>query len=256
VGFVHGVMNTDNTSISGETIDYGPCAFLDEFDPGKTFSSIDHGGRYAFGNQPRIALWNLARLAEALSPLLESAEDETARVLTAHLQRFGPRFEAAYARALRDKLGLAREEDGDGGLAEEVLGLLAADAVDYTVFFRRLCDAATVGGHPSAESRVVSLFRDTHGIQGWLDRWRQRLEAEDLAPEARAGAMRRVNPAFIPRNHRLEEAIEAATRRGDFGPFQTLMRVLGRPYDDQPENAHLADPPSEDQRVTQTFCGT
>jgi uncharacterized protein YdiU (UPF0061 family) len=261
VGFVHGVMNTDNTAVSGETIDYGPCAFLDEYDPEKTFSSIDHGGRYAFRNQPRIALWNLARFAEALAPLLASGGDEeTVRVLTEHLQRFGPRFEAAYTRALRAKLGLTREEDGDRGLAEDALAHLASDAVDYTVFFRRLCDAAAAGadGAASADAGIVSLFRDAHGIQGWLGDWRRRLgrETEDVSPEARAGAMRRANPAFIPRNHRIEEAIDAAVRRGDFGPFETLMRVLARPYEEQQEHGHLADAPTEDQRVTQTFCGT
>jgi uncharacterized protein YdiU (UPF0061 family) len=256
VGFVHGVMNTDNTAISGETIDYGPCAFLDEYDPGKTFSSIDHGRRYAFANQPRIALWNLVRLAEALSPLLASEEADVARVLTEHLQRFGPRFEAAHTRALRGKLGLTREEDGDSGLAEDVLAHLASDEVDYTVFFRRLCDVAAAGADPSADTGVVSLFRDRQGAQHWLDHWRRRLATEDVSPEARATAMRRANPAFIPRNHRIEEAIRAAVQRSDFGPFETLMRVLGRPYDDQPEHAALAVPPTEEQRVRRTFCGT
>ncbi len=256
IGFVHGVMNTDNTAISGETIDYGPCAFLDEYDPDKKFSSIDHGGRYAFRNQPRIALWNLARLAEALAPLVATVEGDPVRVLTEHLQRFGPRFEAAYTRALRDKLGLIREEDGDRELAEEALALLASDAVDYTVFFRRLCDVAAGAPGPGAEPELVSLFRDPHEIREWLGRWRKRVAAEDVPPDERAGAMRRANPAFIPRNHRVEEAIAAAVRRSDFGPFEVLMRVLARPYDDQPESAHLADPPAEEQRVRQTFCGT
>jgi uncharacterized protein YdiU (UPF0061 family) len=256
VGFVHGVMNTDNTAISGETIDYGPCAFLDEYDPDKTFSSIDRGGRYAFHNQPRIALWNLARFAETLAPLLAGEQDETVRILTEHLQRFGPRFEAVHVRALRAKLGLTREEDGDRGLAEDLLTTLASDAVDFTVFFRRLCDVAAAGADDSADTGVTSLFRDARGMKDWLAGWRRRLAVEDVSPEARAAAMRRVNPAFIPRNHRVEEAIDAAVRRGDTGPFETLMRVLATPYDDQPEHAHLADPPTEEQRVLQTFCGT
>jgi uncharacterized protein YdiU (UPF0061 family) len=255
VGFVHGVMNTDNTAISGETIDYGPCAFLDEYDPEKKFSSIDRGGRYAFRNQPRIALWNLARLAEALAPLLAGEHDDIVRILTEHLQRFGPRFEAAYTRALRAKLGLSREEDRDRGLAEEALALLASDAVDYTVFFRRLCEVAAANANPGAEAGLVSLFRDPQVIVEWLGTWRKRLTNEDVSPDARSDAMRRANPAFIPRNHRVEEAIAAAVR-GDFAPFELLMRVLSRPHDDQPEHAHLADPPAEDQRVQQTFCGT
>jgi uncharacterized protein YdiU (UPF0061 family) len=256
VGFVHGVMNTDNTTVSGETIDYGPCAFLDEYDPGKTFSSIDHGGRYAFGNQPRIALWNLARLAEALSPLLASEEKDVVRVMTEHLQRFGPRFEAAYMRTLRSKLGLTWEEGGDRKLAEDVFEHLASDAVDYTVFFRRLCDVAAAPDSGSAESRILPLFRDTDPIRDWLGRWRRRLATEDVSTEQQAGVMRQANPAFIPRNHRIEEAIRGAVQGGDFGPFETLMRVLSKPYDEQPEYAWLATPPTEEQRVRQTFCGT
>jgi uncharacterized protein YdiU (UPF0061 family) len=253
VGFVHGVMNTDNTSISGETIDYGPCAFLDEYDPRKKFSSIDHGGRYAFANQPRIALWNLARFAETLLPLLADDEAEAVRLATECLERFVPRFEAARDRVLRRKLGLSREEPGDRALAEELLVMLATDAVDYTVFFRKLADAAPA---PSADEGLCALFRDRAPPREWLGRWRARLGREDVSPEVIVAAMKRANPAFIPRNHRVEEAIEAAVRRGDYAPFDTLLRVLSRPYDDQPEHARWADPPTPEQRVEETFCGT
>ncbi|WP_437275161.1 YdiU family protein [Sorangium sp. So ce375] len=253
VGFVHGVMNTDNTSISGETIDYGPCAFLDEYDPAKKFSSIDRGGRYAFGNQPRIAQWNMARLAEALLPLLAEGEEEAVRLATERVERFSALFVAAHGRVLRAKLGLAREEEGDLALAADLLERLASNGVDYTVFFRRLCASAA---DPAADAQVAALFAEPGAFRDWAEAWRRRLAREELDPEARASAMRLVNPAFIPRNHRIEELIQAAVLRDDFEPFETLVRVLERPYDDQPENAHLSEPPQLDERVQYTFCGT
>jgi uncharacterized protein YdiU (UPF0061 family) len=282
VGFVHGVMNTDNTTISGETIDYGPCAFLDEYDPYKKFSSIDHGGRYAFANQPRIAQWNLARLAECLLPLLAEKEEDAVRLATDALNRFPARFEAAYVEVVRAKLGLsvpraadatppregaaATGPSGPAGTADatdadkrdlelvaDLFQKLAANAVDYTLFFRRLCDAAE---RPEADASVAALFRDSTDYDAWASRWRTRAAREERSPAERARAMRRANPAFIPRNHRVEEAIEAAVERGDLGPFETLVRVLERPYDEQPDAAHLAEPPAEHERVLQTFCGT
>ncbi len=253
VGFVHGVMNTDNTSISGETIDYGPCAFLDEYDPEKKFSSIDRGGRYAFANQPRIAQWNMARLAEALLPLLADDEETAVRLATERVQSFTARFEAADARVQRAKLGLVREEEGDSALAADLLERLAASSVDYTVFYRGLCAAAA---DPAADAQVASLFAQPGAFHDWAEAWRRRLAREDLAPSARACAMRLVNPAFIPRNHRIEELIQAAVLRNDFEPFETLLRVLSRPYEDQPEFAYLSEPPQLDERVRNTFCGT
>jgi uncharacterized protein YdiU (UPF0061 family) len=253
VGFVHGVMNTDNTAISGETLDYGPCAFLDAYDPGKKFSSIDHGGRYAFGNQPRIALWNLTRLAEALLPLLHDDEAETERLATAELERFPARFEAAYANVLRKKLGLTREDAADPALASDLLERLAANEVDHTVFFRRLSAAAA---SPAADAEVAALFAQPGAFHDWAASWRSRLATEDVDGAARAAAMRRVNPAFIPRNHRIEELIVAAVRDANFAPFDALLEVLGRPYDDQPASAHLAEPPRPEERVAATFCGT
>ncbi|KYF75894.1 hypothetical protein BE17_47095 [Sorangium cellulosum] len=256
VGFVHGVMNTDNTSISGETIDYGPCAFLDEYDPEKKFSSIDRGGRYAFGNQPGIAQWNMARLAEALLPLLADDEKEAVRVATERVQSFTGLFVEAHERVLRAKLGLVREEDEDLALAADLLDRLASNHVDYTVFFRRLCASAA---DPAADAQVASLFAEPGAFRDWAEGWRRRLAREDVArvdDRARASAMRGVNPAFIPRNHRIEELIQAAVLRDDFGPFETLVHVLSRPYDDQPEFAHLSEPPQPEERVQYTFCGT
>ena len=238
-GFVHGVMNTDNTSIAGETIDYGPCAFLDEYHPRKTFSSIDMNGRYAFMSQPRIAQWNLLRLGETLLPLVSKNEEEAARLATERIEAFGPRFQSAYASVMRTKLGLRTEDPGDLDLVMELLLQLATDEVDYTVFFRTL-------------STEPGSFVDSE----WVERWRARLETEGESPESRSEAMQRVNPKFIPRNHRVEEAIAAAYAKDDFAPFERLVRVLARPFDEQPEDAELAEPPKPDERVTQTFCGT
>jgi uncharacterized protein YdiU (UPF0061 family) len=265
LGFVHGVMNTDNTAISGETLDYGPCAFLDEYDPGKKFSSIDHGGRYAFANQPRIALWNMTRLAEALLGLFDDDEKEAVRLATERLDRFGPRFEKAHLGVMRAKLGLATEDEGDRPLFEGLLERLAANRVDYTLFFRRLCAAVAEAppdpGSPpdrgSQDAALTSLFPvEPEAFLSWMESWRRRLAIEPQAPAARASAMRRANPAFIPRNHRVEEALEAAVRRDDFQPFETLVDVLASPYEDQPDRAHLAAPPGPEQRDYKTFCGT
>jgi uncharacterized protein YdiU (UPF0061 family) len=253
VGFVHGVMNTDNTAISGETLDYGPCAFLDEHDPQRTFSSIDHGGRYAFGNQPRIALWNLTRLAEALLPLVDDGEEEAVRLATERLDRFPSRFAQSYLRVMRAKLGLVREDESDPALVDALLAALAASHVDHTLFFRRLC---AVAADASLADGLASSFADPGAFRAWLEAWHRRLATEPSPPEARAAAMRRANPAFIPRNHRVEEAIEAAVARADFGPFETLVDVLARPYDDQPERAAFAEPPGPEQRDYRTFCGT
>jgi serine/tyrosine/threonine adenylyltransferase len=257
VGFVHGVMNTDNTAISGETLDYGPCAFLDEYDPGRTFSSIDHRGRYAFSNQPRVAHWNMTRLAEALLGLISEAEEEAVRLATERLERFPAIFEAAHLRVLRAKLGLAHEDADedvdDRALAHDLLERLAQNHVDYTLFFRRLCASAA---DPSADAAILPLFDDPDAFRSWAETWRRRLATEAVGPEVRAFEMRRANPAFIPRNHRVEEAIEAAVRRDDFKPFEVLADVLAKPFDDQPEHAYLADPPGADQHAYRTFCGT
>jgi uncharacterized protein YdiU (UPF0061 family) len=253
VGFVHGVMNTDNTSVSGETIDYGPCAFLDEYDPEKTFSSIDRGGRYAFANQPRIALWNLARLGEALLPLIASDADDAARLATERLERFHSLFERAYLDVMRAKLGLSRPVENDGSLVEGLLELLAAQRVDYTLFFRRLSEAHD----PSSDTALTQLFGvNERPIRGWLEAWQKRLALESDTPAARVASMRSANPAFIPRNHRVEEAIKSAESRGDFQPFETLVHVLATPHEDHPDHAYLRDPPTSEERVHETFCGT
>ncbi len=253
IGFIHGVMNTDNTAISGETIDYGPCAFLDAYDPSAVFSSIDHAGRYAYANQPRIAHWNLARLAEALLPLLDA--DQTAALAAAReaLAGFGPCFTAAYQGGLRRKLGLLAERPGDSALAQDLLERMARNGADFTLTFRRLCDAAC---GPDGDEAVRGLFADPDAYTSWAAEWRRRLAAEDAAPEARRATMRAANPAVIPRNHQVQAAIDAAVERQDETPFEALLAALLRPYEDLPGAARYAEPPRPEQRVLQTFCGT
>ncbi|HEY8076420.1 MAG TPA: YdiU family protein [Labilithrix sp.] len=251
VGFVHGVMNTDNTSIAGETIDYGPCAFLDEYDPRKRFSSIDHLGRYAFANQPRIALWNLARLAESLLPLVAEDEEEAARLATERLERFAATFDAAHLEVLRAKLGLvAREDEGEGDrvLAEDLFARMAEGQVDFTLFFRLLCACAD---DASKDAEAAALFAHPGAFHDWAVAWRARLARGG----AGADAMRRANPAYIPRNHRVEQMI-ASAERGDFAPFETLLDVVTRPFEDRPEHARFAEKPLPEERVVATFCGT
>ena len=253
VGFIHGVMNTDNSSISGETIDYGPCAFMDQYDPATVFSSIDEQGRYAYANQPRIALWNLTRLAECLLPLLSDEQDKAIAEAQTALGGFAEIFDTAYQAGLRQKLGLFTARDEDRALAQDLLDAMAKNQADFTLTFRRLGDAAL---DPLHDRDIRSLFADPTAFDEWAARWRQRTGEEPQDPAARQAAMRTVNPAFIPRNHRIEAVIEAAVNRDDFAPFEELLTVLSRPYEDQPAFARYADPPEPHQRVLQTFCGT
>jgi protein adenylyltransferase len=253
VGFIHGVMNTDNTSISGETIDYGPCAFMDHYDPAKVFSSIDELGRYAYANQPRIALWNLTRFAECLLPLFSEGQDKAIEEATSTLGNFAEAFDAAYQTGLRKKLGLFTARDDDPALAQDLLAAMTKNQADFTLTFRRLSDAAL---DPAADPSVRQLFADPTSYDEWAIRWRQRISGEPQAATARQSSMRAVNPAFIPRNHRVEAVIEAAVNRDDFAPFEELLTVLSKPYDDQPALSGYAEAPEPHQRVLQTFCGT
>jgi serine/tyrosine/threonine adenylyltransferase len=249
IGFIHGVMNTDNCSVSGETIDYGPCAFMDAYDASTVFSSIDHAGRYAYGNQPRIAFWNLTRLAETLLPLL-GGEEPAREVLSA----FAPRFQAAYLGGLRRKIGLVgNEQEGDDILTQDLLKQMADDGADFTLTFRRLCDAAA---GPQGDRAVRALFVDKAAYDAWAERWRSRVLAGRDRPDTVQAAMRAANPAYIPRNHIVEAALAAAVERADFGPFEDLLGVLARPYDEVPGQERYALPPRDEERVLQTFCGT
>ena len=252
VGFIHGVMNTDNTSIAGETIDFGPCAFLDAYNPAAVFSSIDQQGRYSYANQPRIAQWNLARLAEALLPLLAGDQDSAVAHAEEALTAFGPRFEAVFHAGLRRKIGLFTEHDEDLELIQALLSAMAQNGADFTLTFRGLCDAA---GGSSGDAAVRRLFEDPSAYDGWAARWRFRLAKEPHALTQRAAAMRAVNPVLVPRNHRVETAIQAALN-DDVRPFNELVEALSKPFVDQPDFAQYADPPQPHERVLRTFCGT
>ena len=258
LGFIHGVMNTDNMSISGETIDYGPCAFMEAYDPAAVFSYIDQNGRYAYANQPHAAHWNLTRLAEAMLPILEQ-ESGSQEIALASAQQalaaFEPQFVAARALGLRRKIGLFTEieDEADTALAEDLLQRMAANKADFTLTFRRLCGAAA--GQQGGEG-VRALFADPGAFDAWAAAWRRRLEREADDGQARAAAMRKVNPAFIPRNHRVEAAIQAAISRMDFEPFEELLDVIAYPYEDRPEREQYATPARPEECVLQTFCGT
>jgi len=253
IGFIHGVMNTDNSSISGETIDFGPCAFMDAYDPATVFSSIDRGGRYAYQNQAGIAQWNIARLAETLLPLIDEDTDKAVEAANQVVIDFAGLFTKAWFDVMRRKLGLATEEDGDGELIQSLLDLLQANEVDFTRAFRALSEAAD---EPAAGA-FIGLFPEPNGPRLWLDGWRTRSAGEATNASARTAAMRAVNPVYIPRNHLIEETIQAAIERDDFQPFETLLDVLAHPYEKRnavPERYEL--PATPEERVLKTFCGT
>ncbi len=256
LGFIHGVMNTDNVTISGETIDYGPCAFMDAYEPATVFSSIDHAGRYAYGNQPTIGLWNMARLAEPLLPLIDPDQDRAVELATRALDTYQARYDAAWLTGMRTKLGIGigigigAADAGDAvdrQLADDWLQLLHRHRVDYTTAFRRLTDAAD--GELATRVGVTALFDDD--ISGWLDRWNAR-----LAPDA-ATTMRTANPIYVPRNHLVEGALEAAVSDDDLAPFEQLLARVSDPYTPRPDSDEYELPaPDGFTRGYRTFCGT
>jgi len=251
VGFIHGVMNTDNTTISGETIDYGPCAFMDAYDPATVFSSIDHHGRYAYGNQPSILQWNLARLAEALLPVLDAPDTEAAiEIATAEVTAFGPILLREWESVMGAKIGLAELREGDGPLISDLLDLMASARADFTLTFRALAEAAR-----GRSSELDALLGGGEAQEAWMARWTARLDQE--GPRAgRAEAMDRVNPIYIPRNHLVEEALAAAEERLDLEPARTLTKVLAEPFEPRPELDRFAQPAPGDFGPYVTFCGT
>jgi len=253
VGFIHGVMNTDNMTISGETIDYGPCAFMEAHDPAAVFSSIDTHGRYAYANQSGIARWNIARLAEALLPLMDADDPATAIPrATEVIDAFPAMYEVQWLAGARAKLGLARADAGDETLARDWLALLQAQAVDHTLAWRYLADAADGEG-----LRLQALFEDTAPLLEWLGQWRRRGEIEAATAQERAKGMRRVSPIYIARNHRVEEALAAASADQDLGPFRRLLDVLAQPFDERSGlEAYAAPAPAEVTAGYRTFCGT
>jgi len=251
VGFIHGVMNTDNMAISGETIDYGPCAFMDTYDPATVFSSIDEAGRYAYGRQPRIAAWNLARLAETLLPLLGPNQEAAIESAKEALASFAPRFEAAYQIGLRRKVGLETGQEGDDALAQDLLRHMQEGGADWTLTFRALADAAEGNDAPAR-----ALFSPGAAWDAWAERWNARLAREPGSPAERAAMMRALNPLYIPRNHLVEAALNAAVHSDDCRPFEELLGVIAKPCERRPGLERFAQPPRPEERVLATFCGT
>lgn len=256
LGFIHGVMNTDNMLVCGETVDYGPCAFMEYYEPAMVFSSIDQGGRYAYANQPNIAYWNLAWLAQALLHLIDTDEPRAIKSVQEVLEQFQDEYHEAYLQRMCRKLGLTRLGDNSQSLLLEFLDLLHRHEVDFTLGFRVLSDLLL---HDAPESTVSVIdFSLPEAFTPWLSEWRHLLGIQQL-PRAEVASIRQrmnlTNPVFIPRNHRIEEAISAANQ-GDLSLFHRLVDVLATPFDFDPDNAPYAEPAGPEQRVTRTFCGT
>lgn len=253
LGFIHGVMNTDNMTVSGETIDYGPCAFMDEYDPARVYSSIDRFGRYAFGHQAAIAQWNLRVFGATLQRLLGPDKRSANEILDDKCGQFLDRFNFFWNHEMARKLGLADHQDPDAVLARDFLALMARSGADFTLSFRYLSDALEKRADAGHLEHLLANKEDLHP---WLRRWRELLAREGRPPVETRHNMRSVNPAFIPRNHRVEQAIAAAVDRADFSKMKLLLEVLEKPYEDQPENREYLLPPKSEERVLETFCGT
>jgi len=260
LGFIHGVMNTDNTSLAGETLDYGPCAFLDRYEPGKVFSYVDMGGRYAFDQQPRVARWNLARLGESLLPLIDEDQDKALELARNSLDRFDAWFDEAWRQGLGAKLGLEQLSAEDDPWLQTLLDLMAEQAVDFTLFFARLTD------HQAGSIGVEQLFETANAappqgdsaakLNDWLATWEHKRQQEGRSRRHQQQLMSQSNPRVIPRNHRVQQVIDAAVQQRDLGPFHQLLAAVIRPYEDLPEFRDYQQPPAEGEQVTTTFCGT
>lgn len=254
VGFIHGVMNTDNMLVCGETIDYGPCAFMDSFNPEAVFSSIDQGARYAYRNQPGIAQWNLACLAQSLLPLLADDKEQAVALAQEAIDAFSDLFLQAHQAGMNRKLGFGSSNPDDAAMIEELFALMASEKIDFTLFFRHLSDQAGPG--ISGQEMLSDLFELPTALQPWMQQWRDRCDADSLDASARQTIMYAANPVFIPRNHLVENALSRATQAQDFEPFNALLDVLAKPFEYRSEHRHYATPPRPEQRVQQTFCGT
>jgi len=251
VGFIHGVMNTDNMTVTGETIDYGPCAFMDHYAPETVFSSIDTHGRYAYQNQPTIAQWNLARLAETLLPQLDGNNDKAIELATEVLNKFPQHYHHHWLSGMRSKLGLKSSEPDDMTLMNELLAAIDKQNVDYTLLFRRLIDLLK-----GDEQAVISLFGDAALFKQWLPKWKSRLQRDELELNDSVELMLQVNPIYIPRNHKVEEALEFAVQHKDYSMFERLLEVLSHPYDESSEYQEYAMPAPQEFGPYKTFCGT
>ncbi len=254
LGFIHGVMNTDNMLLSGETIDYGPCAFMDSFDPATVYSYIDQNGRYAYQNQPGIAHWNLSCLAQALVPLLDDDPQQAVRIAQAAIDTFPDQYQAAYRQGMGEKLGLGECQADDDTLFQDLLDLMKEEKTDFTLTFRHLSDIANPD--TDVDNTISTLFELPESFSPWLKRWQIRLGHESSGNTVQRAGMYQVNPVFIARNHLVEEVIDSAVRQEDYKPFHSLVDVLASPFEYKTDLARFATPPREDQVVKQTFCGT
>jgi len=249
IGFIHGVMNTDNMTISGETIDYGPCAFMENYNPGTVFSSIDQGGRYSYANQSQILVWNLARLAEPLIPLVDPNQERAVELLTETIECIQPLYESYWLTRMRSKIGLSKEDSLDSQLIQDLLKVM--EGADFTLAFRRLSQVLC-----GDRDTVRNLFKKPNDFDEWEQRWRKRLKQEGVATEETAQAMDRVNPIYIPRNHKVEEALAAATDQADMTAFSKLLTILTRPFEEVEGNEAYAEPAPATNMPYRTFCGT
>lgn len=246
VGFIHGVMNTDNVTISGETIDYGPCAFMDTYDPKTVFSSIDYQGRYAYGNQPYIIAWNLARFAETLIPLLSDNQDEAVDIAQEAVSKFSDTYKEIYISGMRSKLGLFNEEKEDENLIYDLLNLMNKYGADYTNTFRNL----------TLDKKDDIIMFETTEFSNWFDKWKERLSRQEKSKEDIVNLMKSANPSVIPRNHRVEEAIQAAVNNSDYTVMNKLLEVLSKPYDYTEYQEEYTKLPKPSKTPYRTFCGT
>ncbi|MFD0679369.1 MULTISPECIES: protein adenylyltransferase SelO [unclassified Paenibacillus] len=246
VGFIHGVMNTDNMALSGETIDYGPCAFMDGYDPATVFSSIDAQGRYAYANQPHIAAWNLARFAETLLPLLHADEAQAIKLAEAAISGFADLYRRNWLAGMRAKLGIFNEELQDESLIEDLLSMMQKNHADFTNTFRAL----------TFEKPEDTILFGTSGFTQWYELWQARLGRQQEPKSSSHQLMRDSNPALIPRNHRVEEALEAAVKQGDYSVMERLLAALSSPYAHSPEQAEYSTLPAMSSRPYRTYCGT
>jgi len=251
IGFIHGVMNTDNMTISGETIDYGPCAFMDAYDPSTVFSSIDKNGRYSYKNQPKILTWNLTRLAETLIPLVHKDQNEAIKLLTEVLQLIKPVYTNYWLSSMRSKIGLSKEEQDDINLISQLLNLMKTNKVDFTLCFRYL-SKALIGDIKS----IKNLFKNDIAFDNWMTLWKERISQESISDEKIASSMNAVNPLYIPRNHKVEEALEAAVFKNDMTKFIELHSILKKPYKESNGYESYAMPDLKSNGPYKTFCGT
>ncbi len=253
VGFIHGVMNTDNMALSGETIDYGPCAFMDTFNMTQVFSSIDHSGRYSYGNQPQIVQWNLARFAETILPLIDKNKEKAADMAKEIIDLYSERFQEYWFSGMRQKLGLLTSDSEDKNLIQSLLNIMQENEADFTLTFNGLCHALL---DKKMDKNLRNLFKDEGAYDNWAEGWRLRLSHESGSNKERSKLMLAANPAVIPRNHRVEHAINSAVENLDFGPFEKLVEVLSSPYEEIEGQSEFMLPPKHEEKVLQTFCGT